>query len=151
MYNKEINQFLYLSQIRNLIDQGRQTPVNFRSSPPLEALKPHRGHLQRSSTPLVLTETSRGIESIRISCDSPPLTKTTAAAAAMTTTTTAAAAAAAMTTTMDVRSISPPAKFFHCAVSPRRRPPRHHHSMSQRLQRPHRPCLDFDKMQQVRT
>lgn len=111
-------------QVRNLTEHGQVPPVNFRTSPPLEALKPYRGHIQRAATPLVLTETGRGIESIRISCDSP--------------------AAFAM----DVRSISPPAKFFHCAVSPRRRPPRH---MSQRLQRPHRPCLDFDKMQQVRT
>lgn len=108
-------------------------PVNFRTSPPLEALKPHRGHLQQqqqhaatatTTTALVLTETGRGIESIRISCDSP----------------------ASNVVAMDVRSISPPAKLFHCAVSPRRRPPRH---QSQRLQRPHRPCLDFDKMQQV--
>lgn len=115
--------------------------INFRTSPPLEALKPHRGHItyqqqqqpqiqqqrkqeheqQRSDTPLILTESGRGIESIRISCDSPAIS-------------------------MDVRSISPPAKLFHCAVSPRRRPPRH---APQRLQRPHRPCLDFDKMQQV--
>lgn len=86
----------------------------------MEALKPNRGHIQRATTPLVL-KTDRGIGSIRISCDSPAIS-------------------------MDVRSISPPAKFFHCAVSPRRRPPRH---TSQRLQRPHRPCLDFDKMQQV--
>lgn len=77
--------------------------------------------LSRSATPLILTESGHGIESIRISCDSPAIS-------------------------MDVRSISPPAKLFHCAVSPRRRPPRH---APQRLQRPHRPCLDFDKMQQV--
>lgn len=51
---------------------------------------------------------------------------------------------------MDVRSVSPPAKLFHCAMSPRRRPPRTHHA-PQRLQRPHRPCLDFDKMQQINT
>ncbi|XP_055386087.1 uncharacterized protein DDB_G0287625 isoform X2 [Condylostylus longicornis] len=49
----------------------------------------------------------------------------------------------------DVRSISPPAKLFHCAISPRRRPSRTHHA-PQRLQRPHRPCLDFDKMQQLK-
>lgn len=49
---------------------------------------------------------------------------------------------------IEVRSVSPPAKLFHCAISPRRRPMRTQHN-SQRLQRPHRPCLDFDKMQQV--
>lgn len=92
---------------------------------PLEAFKFHRAHVQhiqqRATTPLVLSESGRGIESIRISCDSPVIQT-------------------------DLRSISPPAKLFHCAVSPRRRPPRH---APQRLQRPHRPCLDFDKMQQV--
>lgn len=53
---------------------------------------------------------------------------------------------------LDMQSISPPAaKLFHCeaavstAVSPKRRPLKHHNH--QRLQRP---CLDFDKMQQVR-
>lgn len=107
-------------EVRNLLEHG-QAPVNFRTSPPLEALKPNRGHIQRATTPLVL-KSDRGIGSIRISCDSPAIS-------------------------MDVRSISPPAKFFHCAVSPRRRPPRH---TSQRLQRPHRPCLDFDKMQQLK-
>lgn len=117
--------------MRNLLDNNVPAPVNFRTSPPLEALKPleafkfHRGHVQhiqqRATTPLVLSESGRGIESIRISCDSPVIQT-------------------------DLRSISPPAKLFHCAVSPRRRPPRH---APQRLQRPHRPCLDFDKMQQV--
>uniref|UniRef100_T1GP49 Uncharacterized protein n=1 Tax=Megaselia scalaris TaxID=36166 RepID=T1GP49_MEGSC len=48
---------------------------------------------------------------------------------------------------LEVRSVSPPAKLFHCAISPKRRPMRTHHA-PQRLQRPHRPCLDFDKMQQ---
>lgn len=102
--------------------------INFRTSPPIEALKPNRGHYlyqkQRSITPLILTESGHGIESIRISCDSPTISA------------------------MDARTISPPAKLFHCAVSPRRRPAR---QAPQRLQRPHRPCLDFDKMQQVRT
>uniref|UniRef100_A0A182PFN9 Uncharacterized protein n=1 Tax=Anopheles epiroticus TaxID=199890 RepID=A0A182PFN9_9DIPT len=37
-------------------------PVNFRTSPPLEALKPHRGHiLQRATTPLVLSEGCGGV------------------------------------------------------------------------------------------
>lgn len=136
-------------QVRNLLENVPAPVVNFRTSPPLEALKPHRGHIlyqqqqpqqqqppqslhpsatehqqHRSATPLILTESGRGIESIRISCDND--------------------SSPAMS--MDVRSISPPAKLFHCAVSPRRRPSRH---APQRLQRPHRPCLDFDKMQQV--
>lgn len=84
---------------------------------------------------------------------------------------------------MEVRSVSPPAKLFHCAISPHRRPSNNVGSVggggaaagtaagtgagagetanagnvavataaaaTQRLQRPHRPCLDFDKMQQV--
>lgn len=56
---------------------------------------------------------------------------------------------------VEVRSVSPPSKLFHCAISPRRRSTRntahntHTHTHTQRLQRPHRPCLDFDKMQQV--
>lgn len=110
-------------------------PVNFRTSPPLEAFKPHRhsGHynkstqlyqtnMHRATTPLVLTQNGRKAESIRLSCDRSP------------------------TISMDVRpTISPPAKLFHCAVSPRRRQLRHNFQR----QRPHRPCLDFDKMQQV--
>lgn len=98
----------------------------------------------------------------------------------------------ASTTGLDmdmVRSVSPPAKLFHCAISPRRRPSSNNASAgggggggasggsasssaattttqnaansgngnataaaaaaTHRLQRPHRPCLDFDKMQQV--
>lgn len=217
-------------------------PVNFRTSPPLEALKPHRGHIiQRSTTPLILTESGRGLEHIRISssssissttsslsslggggagggpttiygavgglptCDSPSsvscgisstssssssnhqhhqhhhhhhhhhhqntphpqqvqtsnnlalLSTTNNAAAAAPTAGPAAAAtvmpfvgqevAGAVVSNMEIsRSVSPPAKVFHCAVSPRRRQSRH---QQQRLQRPHRPCLDFDKMQQV--
>lgn len=52
---------------------------------------------------------------------------------------------------VEVRSVSPPSKLFHCAISPRRRTTRNttHNTHTQRLQRPHRPCLDFDKMQQV--
>lgn len=52
---------------------------------------------------------------------------------------------------MDGSSDSPPAaKLFHCeaSVSPKRRPLKHHNH-NQRLQRLQRPCLDFDKMQQV--
>lgn len=51
---------------------------------------------------------------------------------------------------LDMDSISPPAaKLFHCEapVSPKRRPLKHHNH--QRMQRLQRPCLDFDKMQQV--
>ncbi|XP_061515211.1 protein disconnected isoform X2 [Anopheles gambiae] len=243
-------------------------PVNFRTSPPLEALKPHRGHiLQRSTTPLVLGEgcgaagvaptapsglrpssgsslsslgggttgisgfygtgsnsscsgsnTSTTVGSCvgggggagglrfglgrrPIGCDS-PLTAvchrnstnppphhgggTGSLGSGLSTTTTrtssssSSGAAASLSsapaslvrlgagsspepagggggsittttplvTSMDVsRSVSPPAKMFHCAVSPRRRQPRH---QQQRLQRPHRPCLDFDKMQQLK-
>lgn len=157
-------------------------PVNFRTSPPLEALKPYRGHILRPTTPLVLAE--RGIENIRIStpisqqnttltssnstlnskqCDSP----------------TQASSDSVIVQQQQLikdrhecssRSISPPAKMFHCAVSPTRslnggaggatttttssstRSSRHHHhsrNQNQRLQRPYRPCLDFDKMQQV--
>lgn len=123
-------------------------PVNFRTSPPLEALKPHRGHLllnhqhlnrnsphpvqQRSTTPLILVEAGRGIENIRISCDSP-----------LTTSNGSGSSSTPSSSSLDLRSISPPAKVF--AVSPRHRnrTPRNH--QLQRLQR--RPCLDFDKMQ----
>ncbi|XP_053694185.1 dendritic arbor reduction protein 1-like isoform X2 [Sabethes cyaneus] len=219
-------------------------PVNFRTSPPLEALKPHRGHIiQRSTTPLILTDSGRGLEHIRISssssissttsslsslgggaaggstiygggvgglppCDSPAtvnygtghqpqhhnhhqqhhhqqqqpaqnsnnlalLSTTNASTAsgsngsgASTVVTAAgtlgmafgqgqdppggtmAGTAAVASNNMEIsRSVSPPAKVFHCAVSPRRRQPRH---QQQRLQRPHRPCLDFDKMQQLK-
>lgn len=123
-------------------------PVNFRTSPPLEALKPHRGHIlfnhqninnlsshqssvqQRSTTPLILVEAGRGIENIRISCDSPVngIGGNNCVQSSPS------------SSSLDLRSISPPAKVF--AVSPRRRQPRH---QTQRLQR--RPCLDFDKMQ----
>lgn len=127
-------------------------PVNFRTSPPLEALKPHRGHLllnhqhlnsrnsphqplivqHRSTTPLILVEAGRGIENIRISCDSP-----------LTTSNGSGSSSTPSSSSLDLRSISPPAKVF--AVSPRHRnrTPRNH--QLQRLQR--RPCLDFDKMQ----
>uniref|UniRef100_A0A182Q1M3 Uncharacterized protein n=1 Tax=Anopheles farauti TaxID=69004 RepID=A0A182Q1M3_9DIPT len=253
-------------------DAPLSAPVNFRTSPPLEALKPHRGHiLQRSTTPLVLSEgngttgaggglpsngllllssgssllssaasslsslsgtgvsgfygpggsgssnsssSNSGPVGLRfglgrrpIGCDSPltavchRINSSTAAAslpptpaqggvggssslgAGLSTTTTRTSslsstpsslssapaslarlggggaagstrpgspgdASSTLVTNMDVsRSVSPPAKMFHCAVSPRRRQPRH---QQQRLQRPHRPCLDFDKMQQLK-
>lgn len=128
-------------------------PVNFRTTPPLEALKPHRGHLlfnhqhlnhrqksptvqehqqlfstTRSTTPLILVEAGRGIENIRISCDNhSPLT------------TGSGSSSTPSSSSLDLRSISPPTKVF--AISPRRnRTPRN------QLQR-RRPCLDFDKMQ----
>lgn len=191
-------------------------PVNFRTSPPLEALKPHRGHiLQRSTTPLILTESGRGLEHIRISssssissttsslsslggasvgtvygggigsmptCDSPVLasgisnhhqhqqpqnSSNNLALISTTNTPTGATSGpggpsavgmpfisgqesgtAVAVTNMEIsRSVSPPAKVFHCAVSPRRRQSRH---QQQRVPRPHRPCLDFDKMQQLK-
>uniref|UniRef100_A0AAG5DRQ9 Uncharacterized protein n=1 Tax=Anopheles atroparvus TaxID=41427 RepID=A0AAG5DRQ9_ANOAO len=212
-------------------------PVNFRTSPPLEALKPHRGHIiQRSTTPLVLSEGSGtgvapgaglllsagsgnsgfygtggsngvggGAGSLRfglgrrpIGCDSPltaavshrngtnqqpqPVGGCSGAGPGLSTTTSARTSSSStsslssssslvrlgggtcspsldpcgvlehhgsLVTNMDVsRSVSPPAKMFHCAVSPRRRQSRH--QQHQRLQRPHRPCLDFDKMQQLK-
>lgn len=138
-------------EVRNLLDTVPGPVVNFRTSPPLEALKPIEAfkfhgsgsgvgvggpvgcggagflnishNSNRAKTPLILTGSGHGVESIRISCDSPVLMQT------------------------GFRSVSPPAKLFHCAVSPRRRPPRH---PQQRLHRPHRPCLDFDKMQQLK-
>ncbi|XP_058057699.1 AT-rich interactive domain-containing protein 1B isoform X2 [Anopheles bellator] len=251
-------------------------PVNFRTSPPLEALKPHRGHiLQRSTTPLILTEgggacvgppgatdvggvlsyggggllgsgsrsslsslgggcvgsagsgsgfygpglVGGGTGGLRftlgrrpIGCDSPltavshrnstnqygggsnslgsglsTTTRTTTRASSSSSSSSSLSStsslaisgggrgggspgsvdpcplaavaveqqqqrssggSASVVTNMDVsRSVSPPAKMFHCAVSPRRRQPRH---QQQRLQRPHRPCLDFDKMQQLK-
>ncbi|KAL9707407.1 hypothetical protein quinque_010925 [Culex quinquefasciatus] len=177
--------------------QLMSAPVNFRTSPPLEALKPHRGHIiQRSTTPLILTDSGRGLEHIRISssssissttsslsslggggggggalygvlggglptCDSPATVNSshhhqqhhqqhhqTSNNLALLSTTSGMGQdmAVATNSAMEIsRSVSPPAKVFHCAVSPRRRQP----SRQQRLQRPHRPCLDFDKMQQV--
>lgn len=166
-------------------------PVNFRTSPPLEALKPHRGHIiQRSTTPLILTESGRGLEHIRISssssissttsslsslggaiygaavggplpptCDSPTSNSShhhhhhhhhqTSNNLALLSTT---MGGVQETNQMEIsRSVSPPAKVFHCAVSPRRRQPSSSSSSrQQRLQRPHRPCLDFDKMQQLK-
>uniref|UniRef100_A0A1B0A604 Uncharacterized protein n=1 Tax=Glossina pallidipes TaxID=7398 RepID=A0A1B0A604_GLOPL len=44
------------------------TPVNFRTSPPLEAFKPNRSHMYRSTTPLILQEARCGIENIKL-CD----------------------------------------------------------------------------------
>ncbi|XP_058814218.1 latrophilin Cirl isoform X2 [Topomyia yanbarensis] len=232
-------------EVRHLLEHQNQqhhhqqtlmsAPVNFRTSPPLEALKPHRGHIiQRSTTPLILTESGRGLEHIRISssssissttsslsslggggaagggptsiyggvgglptCDSPSsvnysthhqqqhhhqhqhhhqqqqhqhhhhqqqqqnsnnpaLLSTTNNSTATGTGAVgmpfggqdSAGSMGTVATNMEIsRSVSPPAKVFHCAVSPRRRQPRH---QQQRLQRPHRPCLDFDKMQQLK-
>uniref|UniRef100_A0A1I8Q1Y8 Uncharacterized protein n=1 Tax=Stomoxys calcitrans TaxID=35570 RepID=A0A1I8Q1Y8_STOCA len=186
------------------------TPVNFRTSPPLEAFKPNRSHMYRSTTPLILQEARCGIENIKL-CDNSVNDENGGAAASgmvgnngdsscgamganeeenaennadsamgggghhstgsiikmkMSGSTSShhiyqpqakhnfhfnsSRSSPASTTGLDVevRSVSPPAKLFHCAISPRRRPMRTPHN-SQRLQRPHRPCLDFDKMQQV--
>ncbi|EDW54185.1 uncharacterized protein LOC6613290 isoform X1 [Drosophila sechellia] len=225
------------------------TPVNFRTSPPLEAFKPNRSHMMfRSTTPLILSEARCGIENIKL-CDnsvneengdngggggvanSSKCAKIGAGNASGTGTATgngnggnenepsvikacssslkmsnsshhiyqpqpkysfhynSSRSSPASTTGLDmeVRSVSPPAKLFHCAISPRRRPSNNasgaaggattispssassssattttHNAANsagnaanvtavatQRLQRPHRPCLDFDKMQQV--
>ncbi|XP_067624716.1 uncharacterized protein Reph isoform X2 [Eurosta solidaginis] len=178
------------------------TPVNFRTSPPLEAFKPNRSHKYRSTTPLILSEARCGIENIKL-CDNSVNDENGEASAASYASASSAcggAAAAAYASTssdanstsvikayasslkmsnsshhiyqpqpkynfqysssrsspasttsldaMEVRSVSPPAKLFHSARSPHRRPIRTQHA-TQRLQRPHRPCLDFDKMQQV--
>lgn len=191
------------------------TPVNFRTTPPLEAFKPNRSHMFRSTTPLILSEARCGIENIKL-CDNSVNdenngdndstggceetnggtnttnntnnTNDTNTTSTTTTSSTIKACASSLkisnsshhiyqpqpkytfhynssrsspasTTGLDVdsvRSVSPPAKLFHCAISPKRRPMQRpsaaHASNSttqQRLQRPHRPCLDFDKMQQV--
>ncbi|XP_061397189.1 uncharacterized protein LOC133332834 [Musca vetustissima] len=175
------------------------TPVNFRTSPPLEAFKPNRSHMYRSTTPLILQEARCGIENIKL-CDNSVNDENGGSAVGnngdsssshcamgteeenaenneggggssiikmkMSGSTSShhiyqpqakhnfhfnsSRSSPASTTGLDVevRSVSPPAKLFHCAISPRRRPMRTPHN-SQRLQRPHRPCLDFDKMQQV--
>ncbi|XP_065355436.1 uncharacterized protein Reph [Calliphora vicina] len=176
------------------------TPVNFRTSPPLEAFKPNRSHMYRSTTPLILQEARCGIENIKLcdnsvndenggegggsvggsnngdtSCamgteeentENDEGTASSIIKMKMSNSTSShhiyqpqakhtfhfnsSRSSPASTTGLDVevRSVSPPAKLFHCAISPRRRPMRTQHN-SQRLQRPHRPCLDFDKMQQV--
>lgn len=126
-------------------------PVNFRTSPPLEALKPHRGHLMmnhqqnhvnrnspqinpRSTTPFGIEgfEAGRGIENIRI-CDSPLTTSNGSGSASSST---------PSSSSLDLRSISPPAKVFAISPRHRNRTPR-----SNQIQRLRRPCLDFDKMQ----
>ncbi|XP_034667595.1 uncharacterized protein LOC117901083 isoform X1 [Drosophila subobscura] len=223
------------------------TPVNFRTSPPLEAFKPNRSHMMfRSTTPLILSEARCGIENIKL-CDNsvneengdnggggasgggngnhskcpklggavgggnenePSVIKACSSSLKMSNSShhiyqpqpkysfhyNSSRSSPASTTGLDmeVRSVSPPAKLFHCAISPRRRPSNNsgggsatvagtavpttssstgaaggtssstaatstHNAANaasaaaatQRLQRPHRPCLDFDKMQQV--
>ncbi|KAH8269726.1 hypothetical protein KR018_003672 [Drosophila ironensis] len=218
------------------------TPVNFRTSPPLEAFKPNRSHMKfRSTTPLILSEARCGIENIKL-CDNsvneengdngtggggsgsngskcakigsgsgsggnenePSVIKACSSSLKMSNSShhiyqpqpkysfhyNSSRSSPASTTgldSMEVRSVSPPAKLFHCAISPRRRPSNNssgtaagaaaatsttttHNAANsagnaananatatanaavaatQRLQRPHRPCLDFDKMQQV--
>ncbi|EDW28947.1 GL18680 [Drosophila persimilis] len=233
------------------------TPVNFRTSPPLEAFKPNRSHMTfRSTTPLILSEARCGIENIKL-CDNsvneengdnsggggggnggnhskcpklggavlgggnenePSVIKACSSSLKMSNSShhiyqpqpkysfhyNSSRSSPASTTGLDmeVRSVSPPAKLFHCAISPRRRPSNNsggggsataagtaapatssstgggggaaaaagggttsstaaatttHNAANaasaaaatQRLQRPHRPCLDFDKMQQV--
>ncbi|XP_018791712.1 PREDICTED: uncharacterized protein LOC108970659 isoform X1 [Bactrocera latifrons] len=193
-------------QLRNFLEPVL-TPVNFRTSPPLEAFKPNRSHKYRSTTPLILSEARCGIENIKL-CDNSVNDENGEAAAGGASSCAATAASGASSgnaaqaggacagdnsstsvikvctsslkmsnsshhiyqpqpkynfhynssrsspasTTgldaMEVRSVSPPAKLFHSARSPHRRPIRTQHA-TQRLQRPHRPCLDFDKMQQL--
>ncbi|XP_068150538.1 uncharacterized protein Reph isoform X1 [Drosophila tropicalis] len=215
-------------ELRNSLEPI-STPVNFRTSPPLEAFKPNRSHMMfRSTTPLILSEARCGIENIKL-CDNSVNEETTTAAASSSLAAGAALAAngnndnnkcnsssnsnndatddnesssvikasslkmsnsshhiyqpqpkysfhynssrssPASTTGLDnmmmeVRSVSPPAKLFHCAISPRRRPSSNSTGGNSNsgaasstttttthnaAQRPHRPCLDFDKMQQV--
>ncbi|EDW71319.2 uncharacterized protein Reph isoform X1 [Drosophila virilis] len=204
------------------------TPVNFRTSPPLEAFKPNRSHMMfRSTTPLILSEARCGIENIKL-CDNsvneengdgsnngnsnnsnnnssskcaklgagedvgnenePSVIKACSSSLKMSNSShhiyqpqpkysfhyNSSRSSPASTTGLDmeVRSVSPPAKLFHCAISPHRRPSNNvagsgqqpsagggdaavnvataaAAAATQRLQRPHRPCLDFDKMQQV--
>lgn len=213
------------------------TPVNFRTSPPLEAFKPNRSHIMfRSTTPLILSEARCGIENIKL-CDNsvneengsdangtnsnsnkcaklgaaaggagaggagavgnenePSAIKACSSSLKISNSShhiyqpqpkysfhyNSSRSSPASTTGLDmeVRSVSPPAKLFHCAISPHRRPSNNVGSVggggaasgtgtgagetanagnvavataaaTQRLQRPHRPCLDFDKMQQV--
>ncbi|XP_037958097.1 uncharacterized protein LOC119687733 isoform X2 [Teleopsis dalmanni] len=172
-------------ELRNFLEPIL-TPVNFRTSPPLEAFKPNRSHMFRSTTPLILSEARYGIENIKL-CDnsvndengdscrnktddedknngSKSIIKACATSLKISNSShhiyqpqpkysfhyNSSRSSPASTTGLDVevRSVSPPAKLFHCAISPRRRPIRGQHA-TQRLQRPHRPCLDFDKMQQV--
>ncbi|XP_036328544.1 uncharacterized protein LOC118740904 isoform X1 [Rhagoletis pomonella] len=189
-------------QLRNFLEPVL-TPVNFRTSPPLEAFKPNRSHKYRSTTPLILSEARCGIENIKL-CDnsvndengeaascassllgaasggngsgggggacggdasSTSVIKACASSLKMSNSShhiyqpqpkynfhyNSSRSSPASTTALDameVRSVSPPAKLFHSARSPHRRPIRTQHA-TQRLQRPHRPCLDFDKMQQL--
>ena len=201
--------FNFNFQLRNSLEPIL-TPVNFRTSPPLEAFKPNRSHKYRSTTPLILSEARCGIENIKL-CDnsvndengrddnaaahavggngvqaaddhahaaatkachaddddnaSCSVIKACASSLKMSNSShhiyqpqpkynfqyNSSRSSPASTTGLDVevRSVSPPAKLFHCAISPKRRPMRQQHATTQRLQRPHRPCLDFDKMQQV--
>ncbi|XP_017858165.1 PREDICTED: hybrid signal transduction histidine kinase M [Drosophila arizonae] len=214
-------------ELRNLLEPIL-TPVNFRTSPPLEAFKPNRSHMMfRSTTPLILSEARCGIENIKL-CDNsvneengdgnnsnsnnnsnsskcakfgvgsvagagnegnenePSAIKACSSSLKMSNSShhiyqpqpkysfhyNSSRSSPASTTGLDmeVRSVSPPAKLFHCAISPHRRPSNNVASTgtaatvgaagggdagvtvaaaTQRLQRPHRPCLDFDKMQQV--
>lgn len=196
-------------QVRHLLELHPQqllsVPVNFRTSPPMEALKPHRNHMiQCSTTPSIANDIAHNSEALTTKThnalsgpkNSYMMSSTTATTP--TVITTSAISPTSLGTTLssssssssspsvssttsisslssiahhqqsspyqqyslgegvlssnlilmtDARSCSPPAKVFHCgAVSPRRRQSRH---QNQRLQRSHRPCLDFDKMQQV--
>ncbi|KAH8403388.1 hypothetical protein KR222_011814 [Zaprionus bogoriensis] len=245
-------------QLRNSLEPIL-TPVNFRTSPPLEAFKPNRSHMMfRSTTPLILSEARCGIENIKL-CDNsvneengdgnggssgsnnntsssnnngnncssssssnnsnsnnsnsnkcaklgagvgnenePSAIKACSSSLKMSNSShhiyqpqpkysfhyNSSRSSPASTTGLDmeVRSVSPPAKLFHCAISPHRRPSNNvvgaagqaagagaaaaagtgtggdtanaavavaAAAATPRLQRPHRPCLDFDKMQQV--
>lgn len=95
-------------EVHHLLHASMSTPVQFRTSPPLEALKP-AGQMHVSSL------TSSDISTIGI---------TTLAG-------------------IKGRSLSPPPKLLHCELSPRKRSRHARHSHVQR------PCLDFEKMQQV--
>ncbi|XP_026465438.1 uncharacterized protein LOC113368088 isoform X2 [Ctenocephalides felis] len=141
------------------------TPVRFRSSPPLEALKPantvsgQQSIVVAAPIPVMIVPVTKlisGGEEIvtkSIKRESPIVIvrresdegKTEGSSG------TAAGEWTAGDTPMEVRSLSPPSKVFHCSVSPKRRSTRPNSSHQARAHRhTHRPCLDFDKMQQLK-
>lgn len=97
-------------EVHHLLHASMSTPVQFRTSPPLEALKP-AGQLHVLSSLSSSSISNSGI--------------TTNIGA------------------VKGRSLSPPPKLLHCELSPRKRSRHARHSHVQR------PCLDFEKMQQV--
>ncbi|XP_044731927.1 autism susceptibility gene 2 protein isoform X2 [Chrysoperla carnea] len=98
-------------EVHHLLHASMSTPVQFRTSPPLEALKP-AGQLHVLSSLSSSSISNSGI--------------TTNIGA------------------VKGRSLSPPPKLLHCELSPRKRSRHARHSHVQR------PCLDFEKMQQLK-